>query len=440
MIAVTVVTPIHAETGFRALPRLTLWATKGALAILDQGLIAGSNFFIGILLARWLAPAQYGSYALAFAIFLLLSAVTQALLIEPQRIFGPSDYNNRLREYLGSLLHINVFLTALTSLGLVAAAVVIYLFAPSSTLSFALFGVAIAAPCILLMWLARGAFYVKLSPQYATAGGAIYCVVICGGMFALHSLYSVSPFSAFLVMGMGAIVSSSVLLVILRPTLRIGAGFVHWKIVLGKHWHYGRWVLASLVLNAVAGDIYYPLVSSFSGLTATGQLKALLNFYMLVAQTFSALSIFLLPYACRVLSEHGIAALRRLTWKMSALFALLAFGYWTALVLLSTSLLQFVYGGRYLGLSSLVIWVAAASLPWNLAVVPTIALRAVRSSASIFVIYCASSAVSILVGIPLTWVAGLRGALWAMIASNLAALVVAIVLARSKMRTMPQLI
>jgi O-antigen/teichoic acid export membrane protein len=125
---------------------------------------------------------------------------------------------------------------------------------------------------------------------------------------------------------------------------------------------------------------------------------------------------------------------------MSALFALLAVGYWTALVLLSTSLLQFVYGGRYLGLSSLVIWVAAASLPWNLAVVPTIALRAVRSSASIFVIYCASSAVSILVGIPLTWVAGLRGALWAMIASNLAALVVAIVLARSKMRTMPQLI
>lgn len=436
----TVAAPVQPQTGLRTLPRWTLWITKGGLAILDQGLIAGSNFFVGILLARWLVPAQYGSYALAFAIFLLLSAISQALLIEPQRIFGPSDYNNRLREYLGSLLHINLFLTSLISLGLIAAGITIYVLAPSSTLSFALFGVAIAAPCIILMWLARGAFYVKLSPQYAAAGGAIYCVVICGGMLALHSLYLVSPFSAFIVMGVAAIVSSSVLLFVLRPVLRAGAEFPNPKLVLSQHWQYGRWVLASLVLNAVAGDVYYPLVSSFSGLAATGQLKALLNFYMLVAQTFSALSVFLLPYACRVLSEDGVPALRRLTWKLGALFGLLAFAYWTVLVLLSTPLLEIVYGDRYVGLSSLVVLVAAASLPWNLTVVPTITLRAVRSSASIFVIYCASSAVAVLVGVPLTWIAGLRGALCAMIVSNLAALIAAVVLVRRKLRMTPELV
>jgi hypothetical protein len=36
-------------------------ATKGGLAVLDQGLISGSNFLVGILLARWLAPAEYGA-------------------------------------------------------------------------------------------------------------------------------------------------------------------------------------------------------------------------------------------------------------------------------------------------------------------------------------------------------------------------------------------
>src|SRR5437879_1887053 len=63
----------------KALP----WATKGGLAIVDQGLISGSNFLLGILLARWLVPEQYGAYALAFSLFLLLSFLYHSMLLEP---------------------------------------------------------------------------------------------------------------------------------------------------------------------------------------------------------------------------------------------------------------------------------------------------------------------------------------------------------------------
>src|SRR2546429_7188451 len=47
------------------------WLIKGMYAVLDQGLISGSNFLLGILLARWTGAEQYGAYALAFAIFIL---------------------------------------------------------------------------------------------------------------------------------------------------------------------------------------------------------------------------------------------------------------------------------------------------------------------------------------------------------------------------------
>ena len=33
------------------------WVGKGSLAVLDQGLFAGSNFLLNVLLARWLAPS-----------------------------------------------------------------------------------------------------------------------------------------------------------------------------------------------------------------------------------------------------------------------------------------------------------------------------------------------------------------------------------------------
>jgi hypothetical protein len=34
------------------------WVTKGGLALLDYGLYSGSNFLLGILLARWMAPEE----------------------------------------------------------------------------------------------------------------------------------------------------------------------------------------------------------------------------------------------------------------------------------------------------------------------------------------------------------------------------------------------
>src|SRR5260370_17857789 len=67
-------------------------APKGGLAVLDQGLISGSNFLVGILLARWLAPEEYGAYALPFAIFLLLSFVSQSLCFGPVSPFRAPPY------------------------------------------------------------------------------------------------------------------------------------------------------------------------------------------------------------------------------------------------------------------------------------------------------------------------------------------------------------
>ena len=87
------------------------WVTKGGLAIVDQGLISGSNFLIGILLARWLMPEQYGAFALAFSVFLLLSYVYQSFLAEPQAVFSGSAYRGSLREYLKTLLGIHLILT-----------------------------------------------------------------------------------------------------------------------------------------------------------------------------------------------------------------------------------------------------------------------------------------------------------------------------------------
>src|ERR1700730_16688747 len=74
------------------------WMKKGGLAILDNGLISGSNFLLSILLARWLSPDEYGASVLAFSIFILFGFLYQALRPEPLSVFAGSVFRGNLRR------------------------------------------------------------------------------------------------------------------------------------------------------------------------------------------------------------------------------------------------------------------------------------------------------------------------------------------------------
>jgi hypothetical protein len=54
--------PINLTGIGRELDRLRNWAPRGLPALLDQGLISGSNFALGVALARWGGPSSYRAY------------------------------------------------------------------------------------------------------------------------------------------------------------------------------------------------------------------------------------------------------------------------------------------------------------------------------------------------------------------------------------------
>src|SRR5437667_244904 len=151
------------------------WLIKGMYAVLDQGLISGSNFLLGILLARWTGAEQYGAYALAFAIFILVSIVYQALVLEPMTVFGPSVYHTAPKQYLGILVQLQMVLGA-AMFGVGALGGGYFHARVSAELGPALMGATIAAPCVLLFWFARRACYVELSPSRALAGAVFLWV------------------------------------------------------------------------------------------------------------------------------------------------------------------------------------------------------------------------------------------------------------------------
>ena len=404
--------------------KLARWTTKGGLAILDQGLISGSNFAISIVLANLLAPVQYGAFSLAFSVFLLLSYVYQSLLSEPQGVFSGSAYSQCLRGYLKALLGIQAMVTIFGIVLLGGSAAVVYFMGKADGLPGALAGVAIASPCILFFWLLRRAYYMNLAPARAAVGALIYCGLVAGGLWLAYKETLVSPFSAYLMMAIGALGAGFYLLsqvnkVLPPDTVKAPTAGQAWH----KHWEYGRWALAVSVVTWIPYYMYYPLVSAFNGMAQAGQLRALMNLSLPMEQTYTALSILFLPYAARVCREKGIRASGPLVRRITLLFVVGAAAYWAVLIPLKGYVFH-VYRGKYTEVAHFIPYVALGTTLWAAAFGPAILLRAIESPDSIFYARVVASALSLIVGVPATRAFGLWGVVVSIIIANFAAFLI----------------
>jgi len=412
----------------KALP----WATKGGLAIVDQGLISGSNFLLGILLARWLAPEQYGAYALAFSVFLLLSFLYHSLLLEPMAVFSGSAYHKSLRGYLGALVWIHLAITALTVVCLGGAAGVAFLRHEGSGLPGAMLGVTIASPCILLFWLARRAYYMELSPARAATGALVYCVLLVSGLFILYRSRLLSPLTAYELMAIGALVTAAYLFANLRKVLSNSEPGPSARQAWSKHWGYGRWALASALATWIPYYMYYPLLNLWFGLAPAGQLRALMNLALPLEQSFTALSCLFLPYAARLWDEEGAKGSSMMMRRLTLLFTVGAVVYWAAMVPLKIQVFHLLYGGKYLEVAYLIPLVALETTLWSAAFGPMIVLRAMEAPQLVFQARMVASALSLVVGVPLTFKYGLWGCVVGIVATNAVGFVMCVVLLRRR--------
>lgn len=400
------------EAGGSFLRNVVRWGSKGGLAILDQGLISGSNFLISILLARWLMPNQYGAYAVAFGIWIMLSLVYQSLVLEPMGVFGGSAFRSNLRGYVRSLVSIHVALSFVICAALVICWAVAHRMGAGSATTGALAGIAFASPCLMLFNLARRSFYVELSPAPAAAGAFIYSAVVLAGLFLVSRRALLSPLTAFLLIGAGALVTGVVLMIALQrglsgsgPAPAVGEAW-------NRHWRYGRWALASCIAGWLPSYIYFPLLSSFTGMEQSGQLKALMNLTMPFEQMKGALLMLVLPFAARVMQRDGKAGARVLGTRLTLASMAGAILYWAVIIPLHKPVFHLLYSGRYMDVAYLLPALALGQVFWSATFGPALALRAMESPSSVFVALAVATAASLVIGVPATWAYGLKGAIW----------------------------
>ena len=403
------------------LPQIFQAAGAGGLAILGQGLFAGAQFLMNVLLARWLSTDQYGAFALAYSGFLLFLMLYGACVYEPLIVFGSGRHASRFQEYFGLLARSNILVLAgFSALMLVSSSLFGRLFSPEVGRDFV--ALSFASPFVLVMWLGRGGFYARMSPGDAAWGGFIYFCALTAAIVGLRQSGRLSGSTAFLSMGLAGFVANVYLLWRIGFTWKRAAGSLTLKEVWGDHWSYGRWALASAVASWFPQNIYYALLPAKSGLEGAAAMRALTNLINPLLQTLAALAAVLIPVFVRRLQEGGIPKMKNTMRTLTLLLIPGSVFYLVALWFSRSLVFRLVYAGKYqqyetwpLLLTGLVpIAVAAAIIVGS-------ALRALEKPEWIFWAYAAATVSVIVLGLPLTLRGGVLGATGSLLISSLVA-------------------
>lgn len=352
---------------FRARPAWLRWAGRGFWAVVDQALFAGTNFLVGILLARWLEPAAYGAFSVAYSVFLLLGTLHTALWTEPMMVYGSGRFREAFGAYQRVLIGYHWRFGVVLAVGFLLAAIG-FGAAGQREMALSFLGLAFAAPTVLYLWLVRRGAYVLLEPRLATYGGAAYLALYLGFSLLFLRGGALNEAMAFLTMALAALLAAEGI----RLRLEAGADrAVDPGEIRELHWGYGRWALLAGMLSWVPGNLPLVALGGLKGLEAAAVFRAAYNLFMPVLHFQTALNALFFPLIARAVHRQGEAYARRWIWRIVLVHLVPASAY-ILLGLFAGPLTHWLYGGRYPEVASLFLWM----LPWPIFAASSNALEA----------------------------------------------------------------
>jgi O-antigen/teichoic acid export membrane protein len=392
--------------------RIRPWLGKSLWAIMDQGLFAFSNFILNLCLARWLSPEAYGSFALAYTIFLFAGVIHSSIFTEPMLVFGSGRYRDAQGSYLRALIRIHWSRAWPASALIIVAVSAAYWQNPAR---FSILLLAATCGVTLYQWLIRRSCYLSNQPHLAASGGIIYLITTVGGIAALRTHGSLDSLSALTVIAAASLLSGALIHYrLLRQKKPQSTPTIPDQEIIRAHWDYGRWAIATGVIGWFSGNIAMVSLPWWHGNDATAAYRAGFNLILPIQQLLAAAGPLLLPFLVR---SRDQAHFRRTALTCATAFSVSPL-IWT--LLLATAgpwICQWLYDGKYTYDRSFLILLGLSATISSFGQVMASALRAIELPKLAFKGYTASALFSLTLGLPLIAFGGVNGAALALTAA-----------------------
>lgn len=282
-------------------------------ALIDQALVSGTNFLVGILLVRYLGIEQYGQFVLAWMIVQFVMSVQNALIVSPMLSIAPKLADGERTEYLSATIVLQVVLalvcaTLATGLALLPMSLKPGWLTPGVMIPL--------AACLVLVqlqdYVRRNLFCRRASRQ------AFYVDLLAYGVQIPLVFVVIKAYPAF---------ENALIVIVLAMLISLAVGW-RWlgltPVADGKaisaairHWRSSKWLLGSAVLQWVSGNYFLVIAAAVLGPAAVGAIRAAQNLLGLTHILFQGLENIVPGEASQRLSAGGGRALGRYVAKVT---------------------------------------------------------------------------------------------------------------------------
>lgn len=371
----------------RSLPRDGFWA------LADQGVVSLGTFLTSVLLARTLAPAEYGAFMLIFGTVLFLNSVQGSLIGFPLSIKGATADRDGLQQFTSTAL-------ALTSATALVLGVVVVL----ASIAVQRPEVAPWAVASMLLWqwqdCLRRALMAHVRHRDAIWGDALSFLGQAAILWLVSRIVGLTSELAFalvaLTSGLSALVQSAQV-GLRRPTME------SLRLHALEFWILGRWLALSNFTSILTNQAFPWTLAYFHGLAASAEFQATANILGMTHPVLFSMSNLVVPAVARARSRQGMGVAWRTGSMYGAQAGLLLAPVFVVLMVWPDRVLATFYGSEspYAGLDSMLrLFVIVYCFRYGAFLVSAV-LRGIEDGRGVFLGKLAGAAAALVLGLPL---------------------------------------
>ncbi|MFK7946090.1 MAG: lipopolysaccharide biosynthesis protein [Saprospiraceae bacterium] len=378
------------------------------LALTDQAVVSGSNFLIGIVLARVLGIDGYGLFALLWMIVLFGKSINQAFVTRPMMSLAPKKETKEATNYLATL-H---YLQYLTSFGIGVFVFVFLLFGQYFDIKIADNRWFWVVPSIVFLHLIydfyRSQSFVKQDVVFAL----ILDIILFGGhfvaIFVLWYYENLSVTNALIGIGIAHL---AVVVLGFFKYLQFNFNTNVLKETIIYHFNFSKWLIGTALLQWFSGNFFIIVAAALMSEAAVGAIRIVQNVMGLTHVLFLAMENIVPVKAALHFKEGGIKQLKTYLIYITGRAGILVGAVLLFLAVFRTFIIDFLYGAEYIEYSYLVIGFCLTYVLVFIGHPLRFALMTLEITKPIFVSYVLGAIFSLILAYPLVGQFGLVGVL-----------------------------
>jgi hypothetical protein len=305
------------------------------LAIVDQGISSLGNFLTVLLLARVLAPADYGIFAILFGIMLVLNSIHAAIVIYPLSLEAAVSGSIRAAECVSGGI---VLTLALGTIGLFTLCF--------TCLRLQRWDLAFITVVALLLWQLQETCRRGIISQFrfkdVLLGDAFSYLGQFFGVLALVQLNRLSLFNIFSIMAATSFVAF--IIQAGQTGVALPSPAVVWN-ALARSVRLGKWAMLShLSAMATSGPMYIWILGILFGSSAAAAMQALTNILGVTNPIILAMTALVVPATARAAVHGSQSQAWKCTRSYGMSFAVLVIPYYLLLVGVPRLAVSLFYG------------------------------------------------------------------------------------------------